>query len=84
MILNEELQRLAKNHFDKDDRVALHHITGIPISGVYNALNGRRNLTPAQYDRFSKYIIAKAKNEKEIRPIKPPILGGRNVPHNLP
>jgi len=62
MKLSESLQKTAKEALTKEDRIALSEMTGIIISGIYNALRGERDLTPTQYDIIQKYLLNKAKN----------------------
>ncbi len=56
MRLDLELQELARKHLTKKDRIRLHELTGIRMSGVYNACRGVRELTPIEYDTFVDYI----------------------------
>ena len=64
MVLNEDLVRLAKIYINKEDKINLAQLTGIKMSGVYNAIRGGRNLNPEHYDVFQSYILKKSNHAK--------------------
>lgn len=61
--LNKQLIDAGRKHLTKEDRISIHERSGVIISGVYAALQGKRKLNNRQYDVFQN-VILKAQNGK--------------------